>query len=140
MLFVTGVSIELVDDPRHPSCLATVSITFDGSFIIHGIRLVQAHSGLYVAMPDERQKEPCRSCGHRQPIGKNFCADCGRPDPTSRPKGKTTRDIAHPLNQDCRKMIHDEVIRAFIRTWQRELEYYRRLVRRTTRYKGRLAA
>ncbi len=140
MFCVTNVEIELSYDPRHPTCLAQLSITFDGCFVIHGLRLIQAHSGLYVAMPDECLKEHCRTCGRLQQCDHDFCSVCGQENPMPKRSSKLYKDIAHPLNRACRTMIHDAVVEAYIRAWVRELQCYRRFVRSTSRHSKRLAA
>ena len=62
---------------------AYVSITIDGCFVIRDLKVIQGTSGLFVAMPSKKRKDG------------------------------QFRDIAHPLNQDTRKMIEDAVFEAF---------------------------
>jgi stage V sporulation protein G len=62
---------------------AYVSITVDACFVIRDLKVIQGPSGLFVAMPSKKRKDG------------------------------QYRDIAHPLNQETRKMIEDAVFTAF---------------------------
>lgn len=62
---------------------AYVTITLDNCFVVRDLKVIQGTSGLFVAMPSKKRKDG------------------------------QFRDIAHPLNQDTRKMIEDSVFEAF---------------------------
>ncbi len=62
---------------------ATASITFDDSFIVHDIRIIEGDKGLFIAMPSRKL-----------------------------PNG-SFRDVAHPLNQETREMIQTMVLEEF---------------------------
>lgn len=62
---------------------AMVSVTFDDSFVVHGIRVVDGEKGLFVAMPSRRL-----------------------------PSGEY-RDVAHPINTETREMIQTAVLKEF---------------------------
>jgi len=59
------------------------NITFDDSFVVRGIRIVEGDEGLFVSMPS-----------HRKPDG-------------------TYQDIAHPINNETRSMIETRIISAY---------------------------
>ncbi len=59
------------------------SITFDNVFVIHNLKIIDGQKGIFVAMPNRKTKDG------------------------------EYRDIAHPLNNDTRKMIEDSVIEEF---------------------------
>ena len=65
---------------------ALVSITLDEAFVIHGLRVIEGNSGLFVAMPSKRT-----------------------------PDGEF-RDIAHPINSDMRQEIQDAVMKVYDET------------------------
>lgn len=67
---------------------AFVNITFDNSFVIRGLKVIHGNSGYFVSMPSRR-----------------------RPDGTH-------QDIAHPINNEARRMIEQKVLEAY----QRRLE------------------
>ncbi|EUJ16636.1 septation regulator SpoVG [Listeria aquatica] len=62
---------------------AISSITIDGEFVVHDIRVIDGNDGLFVAMPSKRT-----------------------------PDGEF-RDIAHPINSDTRAKIQEAVIAAY---------------------------
>lgn len=62
---------------------ATASITFDDSFIVHDIRIIEGDKGLFIAMPSRKL-----------------------------PNG-SFRDVAHPLNQETRDMIQAMVLEEY---------------------------
>ena len=62
---------------------AIISITFDGEFVVHDIKVIEGQNGLFIAMPSRKIGEG------------NF------------------RDIAHPINAEMRQMLEDEVLKAY---------------------------
>jgi stage V sporulation protein G len=62
---------------------AVVSITFDDSFVVHDIKVVEGNNGLFVAMPSRKM-----------------------------PDGEY-RDIAHPISSDAREVIQSAVLKAY---------------------------
>jgi stage V sporulation protein G len=67
---------------------AFVNITFDNQFVIRGLKVINGKSGYFVSMPSRK-----------------------RPDGTH-------QDIAHPVNNDARRFIEEQVLLAY----QKELE------------------
>ncbi|RIN26193.1 septation regulator SpoVG [Staphylococcus succinus] len=65
---------------------ALVSITLDGSFVVHDLRVIEGNTGLFVAMPSKRT-----------------------------PDGEF-RDIAHPINSEMRQEIQDAVMKVYEET------------------------
>lgn len=64
---------------------AYVSITIDDCFVIKSLKVINGPNGLFVAMPSKKRKDG------------NFM------------------DIAHPLNQETRKMIEEKVLEEYKR-------------------------
>ena len=62
---------------------AIVSVTFDESFVVHDVKVVEGQNGLFVAMPSRRT-----------------------------PDG-VFRDIAHPINSSVRNLIQSAVLQAY---------------------------
>lgn len=77
---ITEVKVFPVNEER---LKAYISITFDDSFVVRDIKIIQGPSGLFVAMPSKKRKDG------------------------------QFRDIAHPLNQETRELIEDAVFRAY---------------------------
>ena len=59
---------------------AFVSIIFDDCFVVSDIKIINGNNGLFISMPSKKRKNG------------------------------TFRDIAHPLNNETRKMIEDKVL------------------------------
>lgn len=79
---ITDVRIRLTkkDDTK---LKAIASITIDGCFVVHEIRVIEGEKGLFVAMPSRRT-----------------------------PEGEF-KDTAHPINTETRKMVDKLVLEAY---------------------------
>jgi stage V sporulation protein G len=62
---------------------AIASITFDGEFVVHDIRIIDGNNGLFVAMPSKRTADG------------------------------EFRDIAHPINSKTREKIQEAVLKEY---------------------------
>mgnify|MGYP001609032682 CR=1 FL=1 len=62
---------------------AYVSITLDNCFVIRDIKVINGNNGLFISMPSKKRKDG------------------------------TFKDVAHPLNNDTRKMIEERVLREY---------------------------
>lgn len=74
---ITDVRIRKISDEGKMK--AIVSITFDDEFVVHDIKIIDGHNGLFVAMPSRKMGEG------------DF------------------RDIAHPLTSETRNRIKDAI-------------------------------
>ncbi len=74
---ITDVQVRLVDNER---LRAWATITFNGAFVIKGIRVIQGNRRLFVAMPSKQQKD-----------------------------GKY-QDIAHPITPDFRDFLEQRIL------------------------------
>ena len=63
---------------------ASVSVTFDDEFVVHGIKVIEGESGLFIAMPSRKNSEG------------------------------EFKDIAHPLTTETRNRIQSAAIDAYI--------------------------
>ena len=59
---------------------AIVSITLDGEFVVHDIKVIEGEKGLFIAMPSRRAGDG------------------------------EYRDIAHPINSETREMIQNIIL------------------------------
>ena len=78
---ITDVRVRCIEGQNRLKAVA--SITIEGVFAVHELRIIEGNNGLFVAMPS------------RQSIDGNF------------------RDIAHPINAETRKYIEDVVIEKY---------------------------
>jgi stage V sporulation protein G len=77
---ITEVRISFRDEPK---LKAFVNITFDNSFVIRGMKVINGTKGYFVSMPSRKRKDG------------------------------THQDIAHPINNEMRRMIEDKVLLAY---------------------------
>lgn len=64
---------------------AYVTITFDHCFVIRDLKIIHGTTGLFVSMPSKKRKDG------------------------------TYKDIAHPINNETRRMIEEKVIAEYER-------------------------
>jgi len=72
---------------------AYVSITFDDSFVVHDLRVIDGNKGMFVAMPSKRL-----------------------------PNGDH-KDIAHPINTEIREKIQNAVLDVYNKETEAALQY-----------------
>jgi len=119
---ITEVRIKLMDDP-HDRLQAFCSVTFDGSFVIRDLKIIQGSKGSFVAMPSRKLTDRCPQCFTKNHLRAVFCNDCGvklgeeRAVRDQDGRAKLYADIAHPINSACRDMIQQSVLQFY----QREL-------------------
>jgi stage V sporulation protein G len=117
---------------------AFCSLTFDNTFVIRDVKLIEGNDGLFLAMPSRKLCDRCRRCGEKNHLRARFCNNCGvRLDenrylhsqhPVRSMNGhgnghsngngdggrlKLHADIAHPINTDCRLQIEQQVLSAY---------------------------
>jgi len=78
---ITDVRIKKVDSPG--KLRAYVSVTFDGCFVVHNLKIISGQSGVFIAMPSRRTKTG------------------------------EYKDIAHPINPEFRRLVQTRVLREF---------------------------
>ena len=62
---------------------AIVSVTLDGAFVVHDIKVIEGEKGLFIAMPSRRAGDG------------------------------EYRDIAHPINSETREMIQNIILEKY---------------------------
>ena len=118
---LTEVRINLCGD--HGSRLkAFCSLTFDDTFVIRDVKLIDGHDGLFLAMPSRKLCDHCSRCNEKNHLRARFCNHCGQRLDESRSlrysngngaRIKLHADIAHPINASCRAEIEDQVVEAY---------------------------
>jgi stage V sporulation protein G len=109
---ITDVKVRLVEGTRQ-KVKAFCSVTFDDSFVVKDIKVIEGEKGEFIAMPSRKLSEKCGSCGRKNPVGSSYCSSCGSKLPEShRGSGQASlySDIAHPINADCRRMMQDRIV------------------------------
>lgn len=77
---ITEVRITLRDEPK---LKAFANITFENSFVVRGLKVIDGKKGLFISMPSRRAKDG------------------------------SYRDIAHPINNEMRQTIEKIVLEKY---------------------------
>lgn len=80
MIEITDVQVFIVNEDK---LKAYVTITLNDCFLVRDLKVINGHSGLFVAMPAKKRKDG------------------------------VFRDVAHPLNQQMRERLEERVLQAF---------------------------
>jgi stage V sporulation protein G len=117
-MLLTEVRIQL--SPSGVSRLrAFCSLTFDHSFVIRDVKLIEGDDGLFLAMPSRKICDHCPQCREKNPLQSRFCSHCGAKLDEKRamvkagPRSKLHADIAHPINAQARADIQNRVFEAY---------------------------
>ena len=78
---ITDIRIRIISNDSKMRAVA--SVTFDDSFVVHDIKVIEGEKGLFIAMPSK--KTP----------------------------GDEYRDIAHPINGEMRSLLQDAIVERF---------------------------
>ena len=96
---------------------AYITVTFDNSFVVRNIKVVEGNNGLFVAMPARKLKQFCPRCVKNVDMGSKFCSMCGAqlPPPPKEEGARqpTHEDLAHPINQECRDYLQSKVLDSY---------------------------
>lgn len=120
---ITEIKIKLVSR-QEDKLLAFASVTFDASFVVRDIKVIQGTRGLFVAMPSRKMTDHCPGCRSKNHLQAQFCNQCGKRLPANRTRqdirgrARLHADIAHPINTQYR----NEIQQAIIVSYQQELE------------------
>lgn len=128
---ITEVKIRLVPESEEEKLKGYATITFDASFVVKDLRIIQGTRGMIVAMPTKKLTFSCPRCRSKNPLRARYCSDCGtalrgatakRNPATGKPLLQV--DIAHPITPELRKKIEEVVISSYEqeRAKQREAE------------------
>ncbi len=119
---ITEVRIKLMEESED-RLRAFCSITIDRSFVIRDLKIIEGVNGPFVAMPSRKMSARCGKCGNKNHLRSSYCNQCGTrlrgPQDVREVEGgggsnKMYADIAHPINQACRDMIQNSVIREYL--------------------------
>ena len=121
---ITEVKIFLKDSPDK-KLKAYATVTFDNAFVVRNIKVIEGSSGLFIAMPSRKIKQPCPKCNFKNEVRSKYCNQCGAQLPlVPRPvaaavdanKDNTQsehKDIAHPITQSFREYLQKRVLEAY---------------------------
>ncbi|MEO6434819.1 MAG: SpoVG family protein [Tepidisphaeraceae bacterium] len=124
---LTEVRVNLCGGGQAGRLKAFCSLTFDDTFVVRDVKLIEGPDGLFLAMPSRKLCDHCPRCREKNHLRARFCNHCGgRLDETRfmRSQGgnghvqghgrlKLHADIAHPINARCRSLIEQQVVDAY---------------------------
>ncbi len=129
-MHLTEIRINLCGIPNS-RLKAFCSLTFDNTFVIRDVKLIDGADGLFLAMPSRKLSDHCQRCGEKNHLRARFCNHCGSHldehrylhyqsgNSSGHGRLKLHADIAHPINAACRQEIENKVLAAY----QQELQY-----------------
>ncbi len=118
---ITEVRVALRDSPDK-KLKAYATVTFDDAFVVRNIKVIEGTSGLFIAMPSRKIKQPCPKCNFKNEMRSKFCNQCGAQLPVAaRPLNQEAagtaqlehKDIAHPITQSFRESLQKRVLEAY---------------------------
>jgi stage V sporulation protein G len=118
---ITEVRVFLKDSPDK-KLKAYATVTFDNAFVVRNIKVIEGSSGLFIAMPSRKIKQPCPKCGFKNESRSKYCNQCAAQLPfASRAVGEAGtsnvqaehKDIAHPITQPFREYLQKRVLEAY---------------------------
>ena len=119
---LTDIRIKLCDDQSN-RLKAFCALTFDNTFVIRDVKLIEGNDGLFLAMPSRKLADHCGRCGEKNHLRARYCNNCGgrldenrcqrHHNGNGHARLKLHADIAHPINADCRNAIEQMVVGAF---------------------------
>jgi len=80
-MYITDVRIRKID--VEGKMRAVASVTFDNEFVVHDIKVIESHNGLFIAMPSRKT-----------------------------PDGDF-KDIAHPINAEVRERLQSAILERY---------------------------
>jgi len=123
---LTDIRIKLCESHNQNNRLkAFCALTFDNTFVIRDVKLIDGNDGLFLAMPSRKLADHCPRCSEKNHLRARYCNNCGNHLDENRYQRyqngngnghnrlKLHADIAHPINAECRQAIEKEVVGAF---------------------------
>jgi stage V sporulation protein G len=71
---------------------AYVTVTFDDSFVVHNVKVIEGESGTFIAMPSRKTKNG------------------------------EYKDVAHPINTDFRTYMQEKIVTEYEKTAEDEIQ------------------
>ena len=78
---------------------AFCSLTFDNTFVIRDVKLIEGNDGLFLAMPSRKLCDRCRRCSEKNHLRARFCNNCAARLDESR--SRCARTAIRTLGRNC---------------------------------------
>lgn len=119
---ITEVKVFLKDSPDK-KLKAYATVTFDNVFVVRNIKVIEGTTGLFIAMPSRKVKQPCPKCNFKNEARSKYCNQCGGQlpltpfTPTEQAAVSNAqsehKDIAHPITQSFREYLQKRILEAY---------------------------
>ena len=118
---ITEAKVALRDSPDK-KLKAYATVTFDNAFVVRNIKIIEGNTGLFIAMPSRKVKQPCLKCNFKNEARSKYCNQCASPLPVnSYPVSQDAavaaqsehKDIAHPITQSFREYLQKRILDAY---------------------------
>ena len=115
---ISEIRVKLVSN-RTDRLKAFCSVTFDNSFVVRDLKIIEGAGGYFVAMPSRKITDHCNSCGGKNHLRARFCSECGsrldenRANRKAAGRTKLHADVAHPINSASREQIQSAIVEAY---------------------------
>ena len=83
---ITDVRVRKISSENSNKMKAIASITIDGVFVVHDIKILEGEKGMFIAMPSRKTSDG------------------------------EFRDIAHPINTETREMLQEMILNKYNET------------------------
>ncbi len=83
---ITDVRVRKISSENSNKMKAIASITIDGVFVVHDIKILEGEKGMFIAMPSRKSSDG------------------------------EFRDIAHPINTETREMLQEMILNKYNET------------------------
>lgn len=80
---ITDVRVRKISSENGNKMKAIASITIDGVFVVHDIKILEGEKGMFIAMPSRKSSDG------------------------------EFRDIAHPINTETREMLQELILKRY---------------------------
>jgi stage V sporulation protein G len=126
-MYLSDIRINLCP-ASHGRLKAFCALTFDNTFVIRDVKVIEGDDGIFLAMPSRKLADRCRRCSEKNHLKARYCNNCGMRLDENRyrnyvngnlarsvgqPRLKLHADIAHPINAHMRQRIETQVIQAY---------------------------
>jgi stage V sporulation protein G len=126
---ITEVRVFPVES-RDGKLKAFATMTFDDWFVVRNVKVIQGNNGLFVAMPSRKAVDSCLKCRFKNARGSRYCNQCGAEigqkmsfeAGEGEKRGVEHMDIAHPIKQECRMYIQQQIIEAYNKESKKQKE------------------
>ena len=117
---ITEARVVLKESPDK-KLKAYATVTFDNAFVVRNIKVIEGSSGLFIAMPSRKIKQPCPKCNFKNELRSKYCNQCAAPLAGATRVGQEGtsnaqlehKDIAHPITQSFREYLQKRVLEAY---------------------------